>query len=114
MSLDLWLVSDVCKCCGRSDKELYEGNHTYNTSKMWYSIYPEHKATGMIPIEAKTGKESLPILIHAYEYMVNNKEELIKLNPPNGWGSYDTFLSFITDLMYASRDNPDAVWYADR
>lgn len=32
------------------------------------------------------------------EILIKEKEELLKYNPPNGWGSYETLLGFVSSL----------------
>jgi len=51
-------------------------------------------------------------LIAVVKYFSNNKEELEKLNPSNGWGDYESTLQLIIDMHFASIMAPkDAVWH---
>lgn len=43
-----------------------------------------------------------------------NKVELEKLNPENGWGSYENLLSLTKRYLEACNENPDAVITAER
>lgn len=111
MSLDLTLESIQCKECGHAMVEK-SFNYTYNASKMWYEMFPEDE--GMVKIEGMTGQEAQPKLLHAIKNMRKNKEVLKLLEPTNGWGSYEGFLSFLRQLYKASQEFPSSVWRADR
>jgi hypothetical protein len=41
--------------------------------------------------------------------MLNNKAEYIKLTPPNGWGSYNGAIDFLTALYKACDAYPNAI-----
>ena len=111
MSLDLYLRETPCETCGHQ-REDFNINYTYNASHMWYEIYPDDD--GMVHIEGMTGEEALNKLEYAYQYMKKNREALIKLEPPNGWGSYNGFLGFIEDCIAACKEHPKLVWEAWR
>lgn len=111
MGLDLYLTKGPCKHCGHM-KHAYEGAYTYNVSRMWYRIFPKDK--DMIPIDGMTGKKSLKLLKDARQKLLDNRQELEKLNPENGWGSFEGFVKYIEALINASEENPDYVWSAWR
>lgn len=90
-----------------SDEEF---NYTYNVSGMWYSAEPEY---GIRTHYGLTGEEALPVLRGIREHMEDNREDLLKLNPENGWGDYDGALQFVTDLINASVRHRDCVWSGD-
>lgn len=115
MSLDLRIgKEEFCNECGSQDKFISSFNYTYNVSSMWYKVFPEDCTNGMVYIDGMRGKQAKIKLQTAIDYMENNKEELEKLNPKNSWGSYDSFLNFIRELLRASMDNPEAFWEGDR
>jgi hypothetical protein len=64
----------------------------------------------MIDIDGMTGKKASRKLLKATELFINKREELEKMNPLNGFGSYDGFLKFIDKLTRASLESPDAIW----
>ena len=82
-------------------------NYTYNVSGMFYAAIP---ATGIRTIDNKTGKDSLEILLEIYNFMVCNNDDMLKLNPDNGWGDYYGALTLIHKLIQAALKNPDEVW----
>ncbi len=59
------------------------------------------------------GKEMLntdtmtDILTHGINYMIANRKDLIRYNPENGWGDYDSFLSWLIKYKEMCEDNPD-------
>ena len=75
---------------------------------MWYKICPEDDK--MIDIDGMTGAQAFPKIRDAFHQMKKKREELIKLEPPNGWGSYNTFYDFLVKIMDACIDHPDLVW----
>lgn len=85
-------------------------NYTYNVSPMFYAAMPEK---GIRVHYGMTGQQALVPLRQMREYFENNRAALVKMNPSNGWGSYDGALQFITDLINASIRNPDSVWDGD-
>lgn len=85
-------------------------NYTYNVAPMWYAAMPD---TGIRTHYGMTGREALIPLRQIRTYMENNREDLRKLNPSNGWGSYAGALQFVTDLINASVRHPDDVWDGD-
>ncbi len=85
-------------------------NYTYNVSQMWYKACPEF---GIRKFYGMTGKEAVKVQQHIFNYMVDNKADLMQHEPSNGWGSYDSALLFIAKLIVASLNNPDEIWEGD-
>lgn len=111
MSLDLWLSSPVCHACDRFDNS-QSLNYTYNCSPMWHEIYPDDK--GMIMVDGMTGEESLPKLRHAMNEFEKNPDKFISMNPPNGWGSFESFKGYIYSLIREAKEHPTWVWESCR
>lgn len=85
-------------------------NYTWNVSPMWYKAYPEK---GIRLHYGMLGKSAIQPLRTLREYMEDNRDTLVKLNPENGWGDYDGALQFVTNLINASIRNPDEIWEGD-
>ena len=85
-------------------------NYTYNVSPMWYDAI---RKTGIRTHYGMTGKQALVPLRKIRQHMEDNRTRLLKLNPPNGWGNYDSALSFVNDLIQASVRNPRSKWSGD-
>lgn len=111
MSVDLYMNFETCKACGHQPESI-NINYTYNVSPMWYKIYPDDK--GMIYIDGMTGREAYEKLNHARDRLINNKDEFKKLEPANGWGTYEGFIDLLSKAIYFSTEYPDLVWSASR
>ena len=85
-------------------------NYTYNVSPMWYAAKPDK---GIRIHYGMTGQEALIPLREIREYMEDNKGELEKLDPENGWGDYWGALQFVNELILASLRNPSEMWEGD-
>ena len=105
MSLDISLyTSDT----DGNEFEAWEKNITHNLTEMadkagLYKVMwrPEE-------IEVKNAKEAVPYLITGIKYMLDNKEALEKLNPENGWGSYEGLLNAATEYYQECKKRPSA------
>lgn len=80
-------------------------NHTYNCAKMF------KVALGGLSITDLDGMSShaiTPKLREAVETMKNPDLRGIfeSMNPKNGWGSYETALSFLEKLYETAKDHP--------
>lgn len=87
-----------------------EFNYTWNVAPMWYAAIPD---SGIRAHYGMTGRQALEPLRRIREYMEDHRNELLMLNPENGWGDYYGALQFVTDLINASVRNPDAEWWGD-
>ena len=108
MGLDLYLRGKPCKECGHQQDPDLELAYTYNVAQMWYRICPDDDK--MIDIDGMTGAQALSKIRDAFHQMKKQREELIKLEPPNGWGSYNGFYDFLIKIMNACIEYPDLVW----
>lgn len=78
-------------------KELYDTNHTSNTNEMFRLAFDSK--LGIDVINSNEIYQAIPKVKEAIKYFKENKEELEKLNPENGWGSYDTALKLLENLL---------------
>lgn len=88
MSLDIWL-----RC---SHNLIVDGNHNYthNVREMWIKA---GCYDALYSSDGKKASETLPILNQAILHMSANADEYRKLNPANGWGSYEGALTFLKE-----------------
>lgn len=112
MSLDVWLETEPCPCCGRSD-EGWERNITHNLTAMASAAgiyealwHPERLAAER---SYPRGYNVLPLLRDGLEWLLSNPEKAKEKNPPNGWGDYDGLVAFVMAYIKALEDNEDAV-----
>lgn len=109
MSYDIWLEKPQPGCpeCGRPDAiaTITDGwNYTSNCGPMW-------RAAGADLAEfhdKPAGQCVLPlhIAIHA---MQSDPAKYRAMDPPNGWGSYDTLLPALKELIAQFETHPDAI-----
>lgn len=90
---------------------IYESNITYNLSPMYYKAIDKEK--GIRKLNDMTCKEALPIINGAIKDMIENKEEYEKLNPENGWGSYDGLLRELRNMRNICEENEDGYFYVE-
>ena len=107
MSLDVTLVSKKCQECGRSD-EVYWGNITHNLAGMADAANIYKPLWRPEEIDITTAHELIPILESGLYKLKHDRSELIKLNPENGWGSYDGLVEFVMKYLNACREYPQA------
>ena len=112
MGLDLCLKTEVCPHCGREDSPDFEWNYTYNVSKMWYEVFPE--SNKMIDIDGMTCKESLPRLEHLRDTIKADPDKFKAMNPPNGYGCYESFVEAVERLIIVAKNYPNGIWVARR
>ncbi len=98
MSLDINITA-------KRETEIYESNVTYNLSKMYYKCIDKEK--GFKKLDGMNCKKALPIINNAIQDMLNNADEYRKLNPENGWGSYEGLLKTLQDMRNCCESNPD-------
>ncbi len=95
----------------KREVEIYETNITYNLSKMYYKAIDEK--LGLKKLKGLTCKEVLPIINNAIKDMIDKKEEYEKMNPKNGWGSYDGLLKTFKEICEVCEENLDGIFYID-
>ena len=59
-------------------------------------------------------KEMVKILTKGIYIMISKRKSLLRYEPENGWGSYDSFLKFLIEYKEACEDNPGCVIEASR
>ena len=89
MSLDINITA-------KREVEIYERNVTYNLANMYYKCIDKEK--GFKKLDGMNCKEALPIINNAIKDMLNNADEYRKLNPKNGWGSYEGLLATLQEM----------------
>lgn len=88
----------------RKTVEVYEDNITYNLAPMYYKCIDIEG--GLYALNGMKCRDAVPVLNRAIDDLTKNKEEYEKLNPENGWGSYDYLLRFLKNLRIACQENP--------
>ena len=55
----------------------------------------------------ETARMLIPYLESGLKELLDNPDKYKKLNPKNGWGSYDGFVKFVQDYLAACKEHPD-------
>lgn len=91
---------------------LFSGYATHNLIEM------AQKAGLYIPmwhpdrLSITKAEQMIPYLKTGLFYLLDNKEKLEALNPPNGWGTYNGFLDMVWNYLRACSFHPDGEIYA--
>lgn len=106
MSLDVYL--EVVRPC-----RIYSGNVTHNLGKMATEagIYQHLWRPDELGI-TKAGQLIKP-LQEGLALLKSDPKRFNKLNPENGWGTYDGLVKFVEEYLNACGENPEAdvsVW----
>lgn len=89
--------------------EVVDG-HTYNLSPMWRKALPAilaDKSTS--ELDGWSCAALLPHLDKGLLDAVRNRKEYERLNPDNGWGDYDGFLSIYMRFVQRCHENPTGI-----
>lgn len=120
MSLDVSLfgaeVEEPCSQCQHPRKVkpcVYSANVTHNLNRMAEEagIYKELWRPDEIGI--KKAGELIEPLRKGLALLRGDPQRFIRLNPPNGWGSYAGFVPWVEKYLAACETNPEAevsVW----
>jgi len=92
---------------GIADKNF---NYTYNVAGMWYASEPE---LGIRTIYGLSGEQARPVLCKMREYMEDHWQEMLDMEPSNGWGSAIGALTFLSELIIACVEHPNDFWQGD-
>lgn len=120
--------------CGSTAKVIPGGYE--ETDEWWANItHNMGKMARAIPVLAEDGKVSTlydyvwrpeeqeekvdttvmyRVLVEGISYMIAHRKELLKLNPENGWGSYDAFLKWLISYKEACEDHPGCEVFTSR
>jgi hypothetical protein len=118
MSYDTYIIIDSG---GAEPAQVADvGNHTSNVSPMYHQAMPgpyegggrydgvrESEPRGGLPgISGLSCAAAIVILRKGIRYMEDNREKMLELNPENGWGSYDTALKYLREILDACLAHP--------
>jgi len=86
MSYDVSLYND-------DGEEITWRNMTSNVSCMW-----RHAGANLAEFDGKKAGEVYKQLVEALAAMLKDPDTYRAMNPPNGWGSYETCVEFLRKL----------------
>lgn len=109
MSLDVYLKFEIDTGGKPFDAEVFSANYTHNCNTMAEAagIYKYVWRPDECP-DVKCAGDLIVPLQRGINEMVSNPAKYIAMNPPNGWGSYETFLPWLQNYRQACVDYPKA------
>lgn len=117
LSIELFYQPQRCgdnKMCVIYDDVVWERSITHNLNKMaqkagLYEVmwYPDK-------LEIKTANQAIKYLEKGLKYLKQNKNQLKKYEPENGWGTYDNLVEFVAEYLSNCRQYPDSQIYITR
>ena len=100
-------LSQICEF-DYEDEDFWHGNITHNMGKMAREVPVEGTNLSLYdllwhPEDQGFNSAGAPgyrvYVLKGYIYLRAHREELLPLNPDNGWGNYDLLLSFTEDFL---------------
>lgn len=107
MSLDVYLETDSCAHCGRSD-EGYWANITHNLSQMAEAAGIYGALWSPKEIGITTAAQLVEPLTEGLAKLKANPKHFEQFNAANGWGLYEHFVPFVEKYLDACKNNPTA------
>jgi hypothetical protein len=107
MSLNIYLEELVVS-------PVFRANYTHNAVGMVEAAGIYTHVWRPEELDITKASELIEPLRGAIERMKADPNRFISLNPPNGWGSYDTFLPWLEQYLEACEEHPDATVRASR
>jgi len=100
-------------------------NYTHNCSSMIYATLkvvvpgwegdpahsPEHNRSHWYDLlDGASGADGAELLDRIVNCLMEAPEMFREMNPPNGWGDYDSLLDVLSVMRDAGRAHPTAIW----
>jgi len=86
--------------------DLYSRNYTHNVTPMWIKV---GVYDALYMRADKQASEIIEVLKAGVLDMQTKPDEYKLLNPPNGWGDYDSALVFLEDVLSNCEKYPKAI-----
>lgn len=102
MGYSIWLEADLGN--GMVELASDDWHYTSNCSGMWCEA-----GADLASFEGRTAQECSVLLADAITLMRSEPAKFIKMNPENGWGSYETLLPCLETLLRSFRVAPKAI-----
>lgn len=105
-----WDADLICNACGHA---VIERNYTSNTSAMVQATRPSDAPNWLSELHGTPGPEGARLLAEIIAALEADPEKYRAMNPPNGWGSYDTLLPVLREMRDSVGEVP-ATWQVCR
>lgn len=104
-----WVSYDEGETHTIEDEELYSTNITHNLIAMADEAGIYKALWHPEELGITTAGRLIPIFEMAIVDMKARPDFYKKLNPANGWGSYNVFIPWIAEYLQACKENPEAL-----
>lgn len=112
MSLDVYLTTpNKCPNCDHQlgqPRETFSWNITHNLGQMAGAAGIYHHLWRPEELGVTKAKELIDPLEKGLALLKSEPDRFKKLNPENGWGSYDGLVAFVESYLTACRKDPEA------
>ena len=105
---------DNGKTLEEKEECVFDANITHNLGEMADKAGIYKACWRPEEIGAIKAKDILPLLEKGYSDMKARPEYYKQFNPPNGWGVYEHFLSWVEEYLQACKENPECEIYVCR
>lgn len=111
MGYDIHIMGKACPTCNHSGEYIDIGNQTYNISPMYSHAMQSStgKNKSLNDFNGMTCKEALVILEPTLKQLSENPEIYTLMNPPNGWGSYEGAVEYLSAIVEGCNQIPEGV-----
>ena len=106
MSYDFGMRRPECPHCKQGGDLPYHKNMTGNVGAMFHKALGGHSITSLNGVPGWVAESHLRLAAIA---MRGAPETFRAMNPPNGWGSYESALETIEELWRWCREEPTAL-----
>ena len=103
MSYDIWLEIDTG--AGTMAEVAEVGNMTSNVAPMWRKAMPD-EYDGLAGLDGLRCSDVIDALRGAVDRMKAEPDAYRTMNPPNGWGDYESALEYLTNLCGLAMAHP--------
>jgi len=103
MSYDVWVEADLCPQCGCNPAPGTQWNYTSNMGPAWRAA-----GADLAEFDGRPAHECAAVLAQAIETMEADPERFRAFDSPNGWGTMETLLPALRDLLATLRVLPGA------
>lgn len=125
MSYDASIIYPPCACCGRSADSTEIGNMTSNVGAMYRVVLPgpyegggrydgvgtvDPQRSGLPGLSGLLCTVAAPLMRAALAEMKAREDEMLALEPANGWGNYGGAFNYLTECAEACEANPGGVF----
>ena len=125
MSLDVYLqgppqqLACYCSCCGHEHEkeeaeEYYSSNITHNLNKMASEAGIYEALWRPDEIGITKAAQLIEPLREGLAILTSDRLRFERLNPANGWGSYEGLVVFVRDYLRACQEYPESEVHASR